>query len=217
MKTALVFGSTGLVGSYLVKELLDNPEYTAIKTFVRKPTGNNHPKLSEHYIDFENIAKSSDLLKGDELFICLGTTLKKAGSVANMEKIDRDLPVSIAAICRKNEVQKIAVVSSIGAKASSKNYYLRIKGEMENEIMLLPFSQVVLLRPSIILGKRNESRLAESISKEVMKVAGYLLFGKLKKYRAIHAKTIARAMISIIRFDLKETIYESDVVQVMGA
>jgi uncharacterized protein YbjT (DUF2867 family) len=217
MKTALIFGSTGLVGSYLIQELIDCGEYSEIKSFVRKPTGIKQTIISEHIIDFGKLDDFAGLFKGDDLFICLGTTIKKAGSVAKVEEIDRDIPIRIAEICQKNGVKKVAVVSSIGANKSSKNYYLRIKGEMEAGILAQNFENIAILRPSILLGKRSETRFAETAGKGFMTVFGFLLFGKIKKYRAIHGQTVARAMIAILKQDLKEKIYESDIVQIIGA
>jgi uncharacterized protein YbjT (DUF2867 family) len=217
MKTALVFGSTGLVGSCLLKELSEKQEYSEIKSFVRKPSGHNYPKVLEHVIDFGKLENSRDLFKGNDLFICLGTTLKKAGSVAKVEEIDRDIPLKIAEICVQNGVQKIAVVSSIGANKDSKNYYLRIKGELEAGVSVLNFHNIAILRPSLLLGDRNEKRFGETAGKVFMQLFGFLFFGRIKKYRAIHARTVARAMIEILFLDLKDIIFESDAIQLFGA
>jgi uncharacterized protein YbjT (DUF2867 family) len=216
MKTAIVIGGTGLVGSCLINELLTNDNYNVVKSFVRKPTGLNHSKLSEHVIDFENLEKFKELFSGDDLFICLGTTIKKAGSVTNMEKIDRDYPIQIAQIFLNNGVRGVAVVSSVGAKKNSKNYYLRIKGEMEDGIIALPYRNTAILRPSLLLGNRKEKRLSEFMSKGFMTIFSFLFIGKIRKFRAIHAKTVARAMIRILENDRKDKIYESDLVQAIG-
>lgn len=216
MKTAIVIGGTGLVGSCLINELLTNDNYNEVKSFVRKPTGLNHSKLSEHLIDFENLEKYKELFSGNDLFICLGTTIKKAGSITNMEKIDRDYPIQIAQICLKNGVRGVAVVSSVGAKKNSKNYYLRIKGEMEDGIIALSYKNTAILRPSLLLGNRKEKRFAELMSKGFMTIFSFLFIGKIRKFRAIHAKTVARAMIRILENDRKDKIYESDLVQAIG-
>ena len=212
-RTALVFGSTGLIGNLLVEELVSNPLYSEIKTFVRQETGVSEQKVNEVIADFEDLSPLTGEVKGDDLFICLGTTIKKAGSVKNMEKIDRDLPVNIATIAQKNGVKRIAVVSSIGAAASSGNYYLRIKGEMEDGILKLDFENKAILRPSILLGERKERRTGEIVGKVVMKAFQPVLKGKLKKYRAIHGRDVARAMINILRNESTGNIYESDEIQ----
>jgi len=216
MKTAIIIGGTGLVGTCLINELLTLDNYNMVKSFVRKPTGLNHSKLTEHVIDFDNLEKFKELFFGDDLFICLGTTIKKAGSVTNMEKIDRDYPIQIAQICLKNGVRGVAVVSSVGAKKNSKNYYLRIKGEMEDGIIALPYRNNAILRPSLLLGNRKEKRFAELMSKGFMTIFSFLFIGKIRKFRAIHAKTVARAMIRILENDRKDKIYESDLVQAIG-
>ncbi|MBN2487218.1 MAG: NAD(P)H-binding protein [Bacteroidales bacterium] len=216
MKTALVFGATGLVGSYLVKELSERHEYSQISVFVRTALGFNIPKVTSHVIDFDNIRASIGLFNGDDAFICLGTTLKKAGSVARVEAIDRDLPVEIAGLCLQNGVKNLSVVSSIGANSSSRNYYLRIKGEMEDKILSMGFSNTSVVRPSVLLGKRNDPRIAEAAGRVFMQAFGFLFLGRLKKFRAIHARTVARAMVEISNKNLRDKIYESDQLQLLG-
>ena len=153
---------------------------------------------------------------GDDVFICLGTTIKKAGSVKKMEEIDRDLPVMLASAAASNGVKRIAVVSSIGANTESANYYLRIKGEMEQEILKLKFENTAILRPSMLLGDRKEKRPGELAGKVVMKVFNPLLMGKMKKYRGIHGRDVARAMIAILQSKNVKNIYESDELQLIA-
>jgi uncharacterized protein YbjT (DUF2867 family) len=217
MKTALVFGATGLVGGYLVDKLLSNPEYSSIKIFSRRPLNTVDKKIKEHIIDLNTIENSVDQLVGDDVFICLGTTLKKAGSVAEVEKIDWHLPVKIATIAKNNGIENLAIVSSIGANYKSGNYYLRTKGAMEKELSELGIKNLKILRPSLLLGERSESRFAEGASKFFMKGFGILLLGKLKKYRAIHGRTVAKAMIKILAEKGNQVIYESDSIQAMGS
>lgn len=215
-RIALLFGSTGLVGSLLLEELLHSGYYTSIKTFVRRPTGISNPKVKEIIMDFSNPEKYSHLIEGDDMFICLGSTIKKAGSISKFEKIDRDLPVMLAGIAKKNRVSKIAVVSSIGARYSSRNYYLRVKGEMEMGIAVLKFEHTVFVRPSLLLGKRKEKRPAEIMSKFFMKALNPVMGGRLKKYRAIQARDVARAMISALQKDSSKKVYESDELQLLA-
>ena len=208
-RIALIFGSTGLVGNLLLEELIQSETYSAIKIFVRQTTGFSDPKVKEIFIDFSNPEIFSAQITGNDLFICLGSTIKKAGSVANLEKIDRDLPIQVASIASDNGVEKVVVVSSVGANPGSGNYYLRIKGEMEKGILQLNFKQIAIVRPSILLGERKEKRTGEMVGKFVMKTFNPLLNGKLRKYRAIHGRDVARAMISALQKDTSISIYES--------
>jgi uncharacterized protein YbjT (DUF2867 family) len=212
-RKALVFGSSGLVGKYVVEELMDHVSYSSIDVFMRRLNEYNHLHVHEHVIDFNKLEESAHLISGDDLFLCLGTTIRKAGSVKKMEEIDRDLPIRIAQIAYANGVTRVAVVSSIGADAASKNYYLRIKGEMEDGIRKIPFTQIVIARPSILLGKRSEFRFGEIIGKGFMVVAGIFLFGPLRKYRGIHGRSVAIAMMNLIKSRHRDIIYESDVLQ----
>jgi uncharacterized protein YbjT (DUF2867 family) len=214
-RTALVFGSTGLIGRSLVEELCASDNYSAVKLFVRKQgsTVLQSDKIREFVVDFEKLNSYADQITGDDLYIALGTTIKKAGSVSKMEEIDRDLPVRIASIASANRIPRIAVVSSIGANALSGNYYLRIKGEMEKAILGLNFRCLAVVRPSILLGEREEKRFGENAGKFFMKIFGVFLAGKYLKYKAIEAKDVARAMIRILSDKTGKEIYESDKLQ----
>jgi len=209
-KTALVFGATGLVGNLLLEELAKTNTYSKVKIFVRQKTGISLPGVEEIVTDFSVPETISNDIQGDDLYICLGTTIKKAGSVVNMEKIDRDLPVTIARTAKNNGVKGLAVVSSIGAAEGSKNYYLRIKGEMEKEIQKLDFERNFIVRPSMLLGNRKERRTGEIIGKVFMKTVEPVLAGKLKKFRAIHGRDVAKAMIGLLNGTPGNRIIESD-------
>lgn len=209
-KTAIVFGATGLTGSALVKELIQNMRYTAVKVFARRELHLEHIKVIEHIVNVENPDEYRDLIKGDDLFICLGTTRRKAGSVKKMEEIDRDLPLAIARTALLKGVMNIAVVSNIGANPASRNYYSRIKGELEQSILSMPFKKKLIARPSILLGRRDEVRILESLGKILIKALGFMLTGKRKKYRGIKAGDVARAMVRAINESSDKEIYESD-------
>lgn len=213
-RTAIVFGATGLVGKALVGELCNSDRYFMIKVFSRHNTGfAGVEKIREFVIDFNRLNDYSDIISGDDLFICLGTTIKKAGSVSRMEEIDRDLPVKIATIASENSVEKLAVISSLGANSNSSNYYLRIKGEMEKGLMELKFRTLIILRPSMLLGERNERRTGEEIGKIVMRLSAVFLVGRLSKYKAIEAKKVAIAMVKAINDRTGTEILESDAIQ----
>ena len=198
-RTAIVFGATGLIGTSLINELIVSARYDQIMIFVRKRSPfYGREKIRETIVNFEKLSEIGALITGDDLFICLGTTIKKAGSVKKMEEIDRDLPVKIASIASDNGIKRIAVVSSIGAAADSANYYLRIKGEMEQGIMALNFDTIAIVRPSMLLGKRNEKRIKEYFGKMFLILISPLLFGKLLKYRGISGTRVAKAMMKIL-------------------
>lgn len=209
-RTAIVFGATGLIGNLLVEEILRSGLYDKVKIFVRQPTGVAESRVEEYVSDFTNPDSISSNLTGDDLYICLGTTIRKAGSVTGMEKIDRDLPVKIAELGFCAGIKRIAVVSSIGASSKSGNYYLRIKGEMEEEVLRTGYESIVIVRPSILLGQRMEKRPGEIIGKVVMKTVSPLFIGRLRKFRVIHARDVARAMIAILLKDPVKQVYESD-------
>ncbi len=216
METALVFGGTGLVGKCLIKELIANENYNQVIIFSRRETGLSDPKLKECLIDFNNLEQHKDLLKGDHLYICLGTTLKNAGSVAKVRVVDYEYPIEIARIAFNNGIKSIALVSSIGANLKSRSYYTKIKGEVERDIEQLGFNNLVIVRPSLLLGKREEKRFGEGIAKVIMKGIGFLMVGKLKKYKGIDACVVARAMMRLLLKQPSEKIFESDVLQDIG-
>jgi uncharacterized protein YbjT (DUF2867 family) len=214
-KTAIVFGATGLVGSELLYQLIRDIRYRGIKVFTRRELNIEHIKVIEHVVDVEDPGRYADLVKGDDLFICLGTTRRKAGSVKKMEEIDRDLPFEIAKTALMNGVKNIAVVSSIGANASSGNYYTRIKGEMEDKIKALDFSRKLVLRPSILLGKRSETRIFESIGKVLVKTFSFALRGRNRRFRGIKASDVAWVMVKEINNVNGKELYESDEIEDM--
>ena len=209
-KTAIVFGATGLVGSELIYQLIKDIRYRAVKVFTRRDLHIEHIKVVEKIVNVEKVTEYSDEIKGDDLFICIGTTRKKAGSVERMEDIDRKLPGRIAKAALVNEVKNIAVVSSIGANPKSGNYYYRIKGKMEEDILSMNFALKRILRPSILLGKRDEVRILESLGKVMVKGLGFLLKGKRRKYRGVMARDVASIMVREINNINGKEIYESD-------
>jgi len=211
--TAVIFGATGLVGNLLLEELINSDNYKVIKIFVRQSTGISNPRVEEIITNFSLPDSYSEKITGDNLFICLGTTIKKAGTVANVEKIDRDLPAMLAEAAFKNGIKRIAVVSSLGADTTSKNYYLRIKGEMEESILKLGFEKAVIVRPSILLGERKEKRAGEIVGKVVMRAIQPVFTGKYRKYRPIHGRDVAKAMISLLEKDTEKKIFENEEVK----
>lgn len=215
-KTAVVLGASGLVGSSTVEELIRSELYSEIRLPVRQKSAYKSPIIKEYVVDFKSIASWDFFSGADEMYSCLGTTIKKAGSVEIMEQIDCDLVVKTAQIAYDKGVKNFAVVSSLGADENSTNYYLRIKGEMEKKIQEIPFQKLAIVRPSLLFGKRTEFRFFESLGKILARLFGMILFGKLKKYRGIEASKVAKAMIYILYHDFKQKIFLSDQLHKLG-
>lgn len=211
MKKVVLFGATGLVGNELLELLLGDEHVKEIKTISRRPLPYKNTKLIQVINPLENIESLENEITGDVVFCCLGTTMRKAGSKKAFKKVDLELPVEIGRAAKKNNVPKMIVISSIGANNSSKIFYSRVKGLMEEEICKTGIREVYILRPSLLLGKRNDFRFSEELSKMLFTVFGFLMIGKLKKYKAIHARTVAKAMMFIAKNGYKNTILESDV------
>lgn len=210
-KIAMVIGASGLVGGELVKQLLQDNTFSVIKLFLRNPLDFNHPKLEQYIIDFSAIEKYSDSIKGDVVFCCIGTTIKTAGSKENFIKVDYTYAVNFAHVAKRNGVEKFILVSSMGADKNSSNFYLKVKGDVEADIARLKFNNLVVVRPSMLLGDRKEFRLGELIAKKIMKALGFLFVGKLKKYKAIESKTVAKAMITLSNNELEEvSVFENN-------
>lgn len=216
-RTALVFGATGLTGGILAEELADNGAYDTILIFTRRKLSFTHSSIREIEFDIDNLEALKEEIKGDDLFCCLGTTIKKAGSQEAFRKVDLEAPAQIASIAAANGVKQFLVMSSIGADAKSRNFYLRTKGQMEEAVQKENFKAIAILRPSMITGKRKEFRLSEEAGKMIFKPLEYLLIGKLRKYRSIAAKTIARAMVNIALNPQNKTVFESSEIQKLAS
>ncbi|NRT12816.1 NAD(P)H-binding protein [Flavobacterium sp. 14A] len=194
MKTALIIGSTGLIGSALLQNLLNNKEYSKVIAFNKRKTAISHPKLIEEIIDFNTIESYESLVKGDDFFCTIGTTIKKAGSKEAFKKVDFDYPQRFATIALKNGVNQFLIISSMGADKDSSNFYLKTKGSIEEFLKQSGFNSVAVLRPSILLGNRDEFRFGEKIGGFVMKAFSFLLIGNLKNYKPIESTTVAKAL-----------------------
>jgi uncharacterized protein YbjT (DUF2867 family) len=193
MRTAIVLGSTGLIGSTLVKLLLSSPQYGSVIVLNRRSSGLMHPKLLERIIDFN--APDFNGLFGDDLYCALGTTIGKAGSQAAQHKIDCEYPSMIATALKHQGVRRMLLVSSVGADDKASTFYLRTKGLLEKNVIKLRFEQTVIARPSFLLGRRGEFRLGEEAAMLVMKLLSPLMIGSLRKYRAIAADKVARGLV----------------------
>jgi nucleoside-diphosphate-sugar epimerase len=213
-KTAVVFGATGLVGSELTVELLKGSEYDKIIIVTRKELHDLNPKLEQIILpDFSGLLQLQDKLASETYFCCIGTTIKIAGTQDAFKKVDYGIPVSIAQLARDLNVANLVIISSIGADSGSPNFYLRTKGEMENEVKRIYSGNLKIVRPSLLMGKRMEYRFAEKFAVFFMKTMGWLFIGPLKKYRGINAADVARAMIRLAFLPSEKVVYESDELQ----
>jgi len=207
---ALVVGATGLIGKECVLQLLQNSNYDEVIVWVRKSIGYSHAKLNEQIIDFSNI-ETIQISGINHIFCCLGTTIKKAKNIEAYHKIDVDYVVQLAQLAEKNKVQKFVVISSLGANKTSSNYYLKMKGEMEEAVSKCNIPSIIILRPSMLLGKRQEFRMGELIGKAVMKTIGFVFIGKLKKYAGIKSSDVVKTMICLANQNNSGVlVYESD-------
>lgn len=193
---AIVIGATGLIGKELVRQLLDNSGFDEVVVLVRNVTGISHSKLKEHIINFDDPQSYKELLMGDVLFCALGTTIKKAGSQDAFRKIDYQFVADFASVAAGNGVKQFCVVSSVGAKTGTSNFYLRTKGEMEAAVSKSGFETVHIFRPSLLLGDRGESRTGEKVAEFLFNLFGFLLFGRLKRYKPVQGSDVAKAMIN---------------------
>jgi uncharacterized protein YbjT (DUF2867 family) len=214
MKTALIIGSTGLIGSQLLELLLESEQYATVITFVKRDSGIQHPKLKQHIIDFDKPESYQNYVVGDDFFCAIGTTIKKAGSQDAFRKVDFEYPKQFANIALKNNIKQFLIVSSLGADANSGNFYLKTKGEIQDFLKDCNFESVSVFQPSLLLGKRKEFRLGEKIGTFFMKLFSILLIGNLKKYKAIQSEAVAKAMFIIAQKNYKGFhIIESDSIQ----
>lgn len=196
-KTAIMLGATGLTGSELLKKLLDDKSYKNVKVFGRRKLEIDHPKLEQFIGDLFKLEKFSKHFIGDEVFCCIGTTAKKTPDKVVYKAIDFGIPVQAAKLSKENDIPFFAVVSAMGANKKSNIFYNKTKGEMEEGVLAQHIPFTYILRPSLILGKRNEKRLAESWAMTLFEKLSFLFVGPFKKYRPNPAENIARNMWEI--------------------
>ena len=213
-KTAIILGATGLTGSLLLNKLVQDDSYTSIKLFLRKPTGLAFPRIKEFIGDVIHLDSFKEDFIADEVFCCIGTTAAKTKDREVYKAIDRGIPAKAAQLCKQNNIPVYMVVSAMGANASSNIFYNRTKGQMEEVVLSQQIPVTYILRPSLIIGKRPENRIGETMAAWMMKILNPFLLGKLKKYRSIKAETIATTMHLLAKTKIQmSTIIESDKIQ----
>ena len=210
MKTALVAGSTGLIGQQLIQLLIESPLYEKVIAITRQDLP-GHPKLVQIKIEFGNITESSEKIKADDVFCCLGTTMAKAGSKEKFRQVDFYYPYLLAKTTYATGAKQYLIVSALGANKSSSIFYNEVKGEVEEAVSAVGFDAVHIFRPSLLLGHRPEKRAGEDAAKLFYRIFGFLI---PKKYNAISSLKVARAMLYFATQNKKGTfIHESGELQ----
>ena len=213
MKSAILFGATGLVGNNLLHALIQNENYSKIKIFTRKELPIKSPKLEVYKIDFNQIKDHESLISGNDCFFCIGTTKKQTPDKINYINTEYELPVKIAKIAKDNKVESFIYISSGGANENSKNLYLQNKGRAEREIIKQSFDFTAIIQPSLLLGIRNETRVGEGIAQFIFKKLSFLFIGKLRPFKAIHAIDVSKAIMRIVENKYSGIYFTSEKLQ----
>ena len=210
MRTALIFGSSGLVGGRLLNKLIKDTNYSKIKLFVRSVPEISDTKVHIIKTDFNNLQNQKEDIRGDDCFFCIGTTKQNSPDQDEYRRVELDIPKEIAKIAKSNLVNSFIFVSALYANPKSLGDYVRFKGLVEEELKRLNCPKLVLMRPSFLMGDRKEKRVGEKIGIFVFKLLSPLLLGPLKKMRPIPSETVAKAMIRAANKNLEKNIFESN-------
>ena len=216
---AWVVGATGLVGRALIGGLLAEPKVEQVTAIVRRPLDRKHPKLTEVRVDFDRLEEELRGRTATHAFCCLGTTIKKAGSQAAFYRVDHDYPLAFGRAALAAGVKKFLVVTALGADPRSSIFYNRVKGELEEHLAGLDLPELHALRPSLLMGEREERRPAEAIAMALAKPLGRLMIGPLARYRPIEGSEVARALLWLALDDHPRalvTMHESDEIPRLG-
>lgn len=219
MATALIAGATGLVGRRLLDQLVGAAGYDRVVAVTRRPLDVQHPKLVEVVADFAALDRLPEPLRGDDAFCCLGTTLRRAGSREAFRAVDHGAVLAFAWAARRGGARRFFAVSALGADPGARLFYNRVKGETEQALGVLGFDTLGIFRPGLLLGPRAEYRFGERLGAVGLALAAPLLIGGWRKYRAIPAARVARAMVRVAASDVMAqgtTVFESDAIQDLG-
>jgi uncharacterized protein YbjT (DUF2867 family) len=195
MKKAVLFGASGFIGSFLLEELLNDSEYEQVTIVVRKSLNINHTKLKTLIGDYHSLPDLKENIVADEIFIALGTTLKNTPDKDEYYHIDHDYPVLASKIAKDKGAKSVFIVTAVGANSNSKILYVKTKGETERDIIALDYEHTHIFHPSMLLGSRKENRPLEKFLQKIWSVVNLILIGKLKRFRGIEGKDVAKAMV----------------------
>ena len=209
-RAALLAGASGLVGGHCLRRLLANPVYGSVTILVRRPFPLSHSKLAQIVVDFDHFALDPGQDTAEDVYCCLGTTIRKAGSQDAFRRVDFDYPLQLARCSKACGARRFLMVSALGADANSSVFYNRVKGEVEQAVREVGIDRSYFFRPSLLLGERVEFRLGERIGMAVAALIAPLLVGRLRRYRPIEADAVAAAMVYAASCDLPAGVVESD-------
>jgi len=218
-QTAVVIGASGMIGNLVTQKLLKDESFSKVRILVRKPILLEHPKLETAIVDFADLTDYQNKLgTGDYIFSCIGTTQKNVkGNNQLYRSIDYDIPLNAAVLGKAAGFQSFSIVSSVGANAAATNFYLRLKGELEEAISTLGINSLHIFRPSMLLGNRKEYRFGENILQGTFKALSVLFFGSFKKYKAMQGEILAAAMVNAAKQEIQgKCIYEYDAIELLA-
>ncbi|HEX6368744.1 MAG TPA: NAD(P)H-binding protein [Longimicrobium sp.] len=217
LASALLLGATGLVGGHVLDLLLDDPAYGRVVVLGRRSIDRTHPRLQQHVVDLGRLDEHAARFAVDDVFCCLGTTIRAAGSQEAFRRVDHDYVVGAARVAAGAGARRYLLVTAAGADAGSRIFYNRVKGEAEAGVRAQPFEGVVILRPSLILGPREQRRPGEAVAQRIAPALGWMMIGPLRRYRAVEAGTVARAMVRAAKERTRGVrIVESEEIQEIG-
>jgi len=198
-KVALLAGASGLTGGYVLDAFLAAPDVSRVVALSRRPLGREHPRLANRIVQFERLGVQLQGVNCDVALCCLGTTIRQAGSQQRFRAVDLDCVLSFARVARAANAQRFVVMSSVGADPQARNFYLRTKGEMEEQLAAVGFASLDILQPSVLLAWRAEMRPLELAARLLMPLVNPLLLGRYAAWRGVPARTVAAAMLGATR------------------
>jgi len=207
---ALLAGASGLVGSHCLRQLLADPTYARVRALVRRPIEVTDAKLSQHLVDFDRLDAYATDVSADDVYCCLGTTMRKAGSREVFRRVDCDYPVALARLAKRQGARRFLLVSALGADPGSSVFYNRVKGEAERAVQAVGLERAWFFRPSLLKGDRAESRPAERAAILASYALNPLLVGRLSRYRSIAPATVAAAMLYVAKHGYDRAVIDSD-------
>lgn len=217
MRKALILGATGLIGESLLEQLLIQNDYTQVTILSRRKIPNDHPKLIQVICELGDMDRYREAFKVDDIYCCLGTTIKKAGTKEQFKKVDYGYPINAAKIGCSSHARQFIIVSAMGAKVSSTIFYNQVKGKLEEDLKTIPFSSIQIFRPSLLLGERKEFRFGEKLAEWLFKPFSKWDPAWMRKYSPVRARVVAKAMIrTALKGEEGVHIYESSKIKLIA-